>query len=334
MLDERRTGQNFKDQVISDSSQDGLSVVVVTYNNASVIGDCLEAAKRAAPNESMELIIVDNASSDDTATVARKAAPDATIIEQSHNGGFAEGCAVGADVARGRWLLFLNPDTVIAEGAIKSLLSCALHQPWASIIGGRFVDESGGVNLGSWWGKPSLWSTACFALGLNTLMAGNPFFDPESPRPWTSNLREVRVVPIVSGAFMLVKRELWYELGGFDPVFFMYGEDADFCLRSAKAGHQAVVTADAVCHHIGGKSSSSTQKMLLLFTGKCTLVRRHLPWGLRGVGICFLLSGVLLRATASNLISQSPSHRRLQKTNGEDWRILWAKRNEWRHGWT
>jgi len=318
---------------VSVPDHQGVSVVIVTYRSASVISECLSAVRRAAPDESMELIIVDNASGDDTVGVARRAAPDAKIIEQDRNGGFAAGCAVGASVARGRWLLFLNPDTVIAADAVQALLGCAAGRPSAGIIGGRFVDENGNADLTSWWGKPSLWSATCFALGLNSLLAGIPLFNPEAPRPWISP-DEVRAVPVVSGAFMLVRRDLWHEFGGFDPAFFMYGEDADFCLRAVKAGCQPIVTARAVCHHSGGKSSSSTQKLILLYTGKCTLVHRHFPRGLRGVGVRLLLVGVFLRATASKWISLRPTRSARPRTRGEDWRALWDKRGEWRHGWT
>jgi N-acetylglucosaminyl-diphospho-decaprenol L-rhamnosyltransferase len=309
-----------------------LSVVVVTYRSASVIAQCLSATRQAASDDSMELIIVDNASGDDTVAVARTAAPAAKIIEQERNVGFAAGCAVGASVARGGWLLFLNPDTVIAPDAVKALLGCAASHPSAGIIGGRFVDENGNADLTSWWGKLSLWSATCFALGLNSLLADIPFFNPEAPRPWISP-NEVRAVPVVSGAFMLVRRDQWREIGGFDPAFFMYGEDADFCLRAAKAGCQPIVTAAAVCRHVGGKSSSSAQKLVLLFTGKCTLVRRHFPRGLRGVGVRLLLTGVFLRATASKWINLRPTRSTRPRTRGEDWSALWDKRGEWRHGW-
>ena len=84
----------------------------------------------------------------------------------------------------------------------------------------------------SCWGLPSPWSALCFALGLSSLLPGNRVFDPEAPPPWTGDLTAARAVPVISGACMLVSRELWDRLGGFDPVFFLYGEDADFCLRA------------------------------------------------------------------------------------------------------
>jgi hypothetical protein len=307
--------------------------VIVTYHNAADIGQCLIALDQAAANIPTEVVIVDNASADGTVAMVRETAPHARIVEQNRNGGFADGCAAGANVARGRWLLFLNPDTIIAAGAIKALLGCADDHPSAGIIGGRFVHEDGSIDPRSWWGRPSLWSAVCFALGLNSVLAGNRFFDPEAPRPWTSSPGETRFVPVVTGAFMLVKRDLWQELGGFDPAFFMYGEDADFCLRAGKAGCRPMVTTRAVCRHPGGNSSRGAQKLILLFTGKCTLVRRHFPSGLRSVGIFLLLTGVFIRATASRWHDTSSTRQGRPTARGEDWRTLWAMRRQWRSGW-
>jgi N-acetylglucosaminyl-diphospho-decaprenol L-rhamnosyltransferase len=320
---------------IDQPDREGVSVVIVTYHSAPVIEQCLRAVAEGAPDVPMEVIVVDNASADDTIAIARAAAPLARFIEQDRNGGFADGCAAGARVASGRWLLFLNPDTVIAAGAIKALLDCAADRPAAGIVGGRFVHEDGSVDPRSWWGRPSLWSALCFALCLNTLLPGSRVFDPETPRPWSADLKEVRAVPVVSGACMLVQQELWEQLGGFDKQYFLYGEDADFCLRAAKAGCQPVVTARAECRHIGGKSSASgSQKLILLFTGKCTVARGHFPRGTRGIGVRLLLTGVFVRATASRWHSVSPARQQRPTALSEDWRVLWARRREWRRGWT
>lgn len=312
-----------------------VSVVIVTYFSAADIEDCLSAVRRAELSMPIEVIVVDNASQDDTVSVARGAAPDATILAQETNAGFAGGCRAGAEVAHGRWLLFLNPDAFIAADTIPALLDCARDHPGAGIVGGRFVDEHGAVDPRSWWGRPSPWSALCFALGLSTLLAGSRLFDSESPRPWSADPLEIRPAPVISGALMLVQRGLWDALGGFDRDFFVYAEDADFCLRAAAAGYRPLVTARAVCHHVGGKSSTGSGKAIMLFTGKCTLVRRHFPRGLRSVGVGLLEAGVFVRASASRWSGlTSPAREQRPTTRGEDWRALWAARSQWRRGWT
>jgi N-acetylglucosaminyl-diphospho-decaprenol L-rhamnosyltransferase len=311
-----------------------LSVIIVTYRSAADIGGCLAAVGQATTGIPAEVIVVDNASGDHTVAATRAASSGTRIIERTKNNGFAGGCRTGAGVARGGWLLFLNPDTAVAPDGIRELLQCARDHPAAGIIGGRFVREDGTVDPRSWWRRPTPWSTLCFALGLSTFLAGSRIFDPEAPRPWKPDADEVQFVSIVSGAFMLVKRKLWDELDGFDPAFFMYGEDADFCLRAAAKGYRPMVTARAVCQNAGGKSSSSIQKLVLLFTGKCTVARRHFPLGLRRVGVYLLVTGVLVRAAASRWSGlASLLHNDRPTAHREDWRALWSARDEWRGGW-
>jgi N-acetylglucosaminyl-diphospho-decaprenol L-rhamnosyltransferase len=316
------------------SSEAEVSVIVVTYRNGADIEQCLRTVGTSVLGNLMELIIVDNASDDQTVESVRAVAPYAAVIQRADNGGFAQGCRSGVKEALGRWLLFLNPDAVLSSDAIEALLDCAQRHPGAGIVGGRFIREDGSDDPHSWWGKPTVWSSLCFALGLSTLFPLNPIFDPESPRPWGSNKTQERTVPIVSGAFMLVKREAWDDLHGFDPTFLLYGEDADFCLRATAAGYRPMVTPRAVCRHIGGKSSAGANRLILLFTGKCTLVYRHFPRGLRSTGIGLLLIGVFLRALGSLLFRTfSPSRQGRPTASGEDWRQLWKARRRWRHGW-
>jgi N-acetylglucosaminyl-diphospho-decaprenol L-rhamnosyltransferase len=311
-----------------------ISIIVVTFNNTGQIGQCLAAISRAEARCRAEVVVVDNASQDLTIAVARAAAPDAKVLGQEVNGGFAAGCHAGANATSGRWLLFLNPDTVIAEEAIGALLECAAAAPTVGIVGGRFIHEDGSTDPRSWWGRPGMWAAFCFALGLSSVFAGNAIFDPEAPVPWGPELTETRQVAVVTGAFMLVRRELWIELGGFDRAFFMYGEDADFCLRAAAAGYDIKVTARAVCRHSGGKSSTGAGKMIMLFTGKSTLARRHYHYGLWRAYVLLLQCGVLVRAFAPRTGNiASASHSRRPTTAPTDWRALWSARDDWRRGW-
>ncbi|GGO17185.1 hypothetical protein GCM10010116_34740 [Microbispora rosea subsp. aerata] len=307
-----------------------LSVVIVTYRSAAYIGRCLASVRRATEHLDAEVIVVDNNSPDDTAEVARAAAPWADVVVRDENGGFAEGCAAGARLAKGRHLVFVNPDAELRPDTLERLLDCAERHPGAGIVGGRCVTESGEWDPRSWWGRPTPWSLLCFATGLSTVFPGHPVFDPESPRTWTGE----REVPIVTGALMLVSRAAWDETGGFDTRIFMYGEDADLCLRARAAGYRPMVTDRAVFVHPGGMSSSSLRKLVLLFTGKATVVRRHFPRGLRTLGVLLLLAGVWLRATASRGVAPPGRERQGRPTARRgDWAGLWAARREWSGGW-
>ncbi|WP_283139126.1 glycosyltransferase family 2 protein [Rhizohabitans arisaemae] len=311
-----------------------LSVIVLTYRSAAYVGRCLAALTMAMKDLDAELIVVDNASGDDTVEVVRRVAPMARVLARDVNDGFAGGCHAGADMAKGDRLLFVNPDAEVEPDALEALLECAARHPRAGIVGGRMVTDEGRTDPRSWWGKPSLWSVLCFGLGLNTVFPGSAIFDRETPRPWSGDPGEVRQVPIVTGAMMLISRSAWERLGGFDKAIFMYGEDADLCIKAARHGYRPVVTARAVYRHPSGMSSSSLGKLTMLFTGKATLVRRHLPFGFRHLGIRLVLAGVWLRAQASKRITPPGIDRQGRPTaKGEDWISLWKSRSTWHHGW-
>ncbi|MFD0688167.1 glycosyltransferase family 2 protein [Actinomadura fibrosa] len=316
----------------SGPGDDGVSIIVVTYRSARYIEDCASALRAAVGGVPAELLIVDNDSRDETADVARKAAPDARVVETGHNGGFAYGCHEGAKRARFPWLVFVNPDAAPAPGSIAALLECARAEPGAGIVGGRCVASDGSADPRSWWGRPGLWSTFCFAFLLSSLFPGSRLFDPESPRPWAEGT-ETRRVPVVTGGFMLVARRVWDETGGFDRGFFMYGEDADLCLRAAAHGYRPMVTGRAAYRHEVGASSSGIGKLVLLFTGKATLLRRHLRPGTRSAGVALLAVGVFLRAALSRLAAARPERQGRPTARGEDWRLLWAARRQWLRGW-
>ncbi len=176
----------------------------------------------------------------------------------------------------------------------------------------------------SCWGKPTLWSLFCFATMLSTVFRGSRIFDPESLGSWPRD--SVREVDIVTGCLLLLPRELWTELGGFDERFFMYGEDADLALRAAALGYRPAITPDAVItHEIGASTDSRPDKMVLVYRGKAALVRKHWPQPKRSIGLGFLWAGVALRA----LVGRATPAREGAAT----WQAVWRARRGWLEGY-
>jgi GT2 family glycosyltransferase len=209
-----------------------VAVVVVTYESAGTVGSTLAAiASQLADGD--ELVVVDNASTDGTARVAREAAPGARVLEQSGNLGFAGGCHVGARASTAALLLFLNPDTRPAPGFLDALREVAGGRPgwgaWQALVtlpGGDRINTTGGVahflGLG--------WAGRC----------GEPVESaPAAPEE----------VPFASGAAMVVRREAWERLGGFDERYFMYVEDVDLSLRMWLSGWGVGVVPSARAEH-------------------------------------------------------------------------------------
>ncbi|HEX3002698.1 MAG TPA: glycosyltransferase family 2 protein [Angustibacter sp.] len=303
-----------------------VSAVVLCYRNADDVDDCLRAVERALAPWPSQVVVVDNASDDGTVDVVRRTHPEVDLVARTDNDGFARGCHVGAGRTSGEWILFVNPDAVVSPDAVSQLLSAAREHPEAGILGGRALHPDGRVDPRSWWGRPTLWSTFCFATGLSALRPGHPVLDPEAPDRWDGSAREV---PVVSGAMMLVQRAVWESLGGFDRDLLLYGEDVDLCLRARRAGWRPRVVPSATFVHAVGGSTPGPLRTVLVMRGRASVLRRHLPWGTRRLGAGLLVLGVGLRAMASG----ARTARREAATDPAGWRAAWTARRRWWHGW-
>jgi N-acetylglucosaminyl-diphospho-decaprenol L-rhamnosyltransferase len=303
-----------------------LSVLVVAYRNVELTRECL-ASVYAETRADFEVVVVDNASGDGTAEMVAAEFPQARLVALDENVGFARGNNIGAQHARGEWLLLLNPDTVVLDGALDALLAFGRANPEAGLYGGRTLYPDGRLNPTSCWGLPTLWSTFCFAAGLSTLRRGSPVFDPESLGPWKRD--SVRRVGIVTGCLLLVRRDLWERLGGFDPRFWMYGEDLDLAVRTHAMGLRPMITPTAtIVHVVGASSPDSGRKMTLVMRARATVMRLHWRRPAAALGIGLLVAGAGLRALGGAAVGRLRGRR-----GGDTWRTVWARRDEWRAGY-
>ena len=301
-------------------SESGLvSIVMVTYNSADWVDSSIGTISRGAVDTPYEVIAVDNASADDSVRQLQTRFPEVKLIVNSLNEGFARAVNRGARAASGDWIFLLNPDTEVAVGAIDALIAFARANPGHGIYGGRTVTPDGDVDPSSCWGLPSVWSTACFGLGLSTAFKKSLLFDPESLGHWQRD--SVREVGFVSGSLLLMPRDVWHQLGGFDERFFVYGEDADLGARAHALGYRPIVTPTATIVHAVGASSTRVNKLVLLFAGKTTYADAHFHGVGRPFSKLMLQSGVGIRALLSTV---------MKKETG--WAGAWKRRREWRNG--
>lgn len=309
-----------------------VAVVVVSYHSAADLPDCLAALRRAGEGLDVELVVVDNGSGDASASIVRQQAPAAEVVELCCNTGFAAACHIGVQRTTAPYIVFVNPDSQVDPSCLRSLLACAQRNTDAAIVGGCGLLPDGTPDPRSWWNRPTLWSLLCFACGLSSLRPGSRVWDPESGGSCREGDREV---PVVSGSLMLVRRDAWLALEGFDRRYFVYGEDADLCLRAWEAGHRVIVTPAALTRHVGGQSSSSQgERLVLLFRGKVTLLRRHLRGVQAPVGIGLLRAGVAARAVGARVRLQPTQLRQGRPVVGASaWTFLHAHRAQWISGW-
>lgn len=306
-----------------------VSVLIVSYNTCHQLRACLASIEQGTERVSYEVVVADNASADDSTAMVRAEFPQVQVLELDTNVGFGRGINTAARAARGRYLVLVNPDAVLHPGALDRLHAFATSRPSPGIYGGRALTADGTVDQRSCWGFPSPWSLACFGLGLSTAMRGSARFDPESLGRWPRD--STRSVDAVSGSFLMISQQLWSQLGGFDPTYFMYAEDLDLCQRAAHLGHRPMVTPDAVISHAGGASSASHgAKMTMVMRGKVTFLQRHWSPSRCAFGVAMLRLGVAARAAGQVLAGRAKGG---GGTREPAWVEVWRARQVWSAGY-
>jgi len=303
----------------NESASPELSVVVVSYGTRAMTLAALASVERETCETTCELIVVDNASTDDSAAAIAVQFPQARLLTQVQNLGFGTACNLAAGGARGEFILLLNPDTLVKDRAIDRLMKFARERPHAGIWGGRTLFPDGRLNPTSCWRRQSLWNLFCSASGLTSLFPNSALFHSAAYGGWARD--SVREVDIVSGCFLLISRELWCRLGGFSTKFFVYGEDADLCLRAKQMGYRPAITPDATIVHYGsGTDEDRTRKISQVFTSRVLLIRRHIePWKQP------LAMALLMMIPLIGLLTGRAASR-------DTWRNVWRQRHVWAAG--
>ncbi|TVQ61647.1 MAG: glycosyltransferase family 2 protein [Phycisphaerales bacterium] len=306
-----------------------VSIIVVSYNTRELTLACLRSVIEQTRPGTFELIVIDNASEDGSPDAIAESFPDLRLIRSPENLGFAGANNLAAREATGRYLLLLNPDTLVRDGAINKLLDFAREHPDARIWGGRTVFADGTLNPTSCWRRQSCWSLTTQALGLNVLFASSELFNPETFGRWARD--RVRRVDIVSGCFFLIERELWAALDGFDPAFFMYGEEADLCLRAHAFGARPMVTPNATIVHYGGASERVRgDKIAKVLIARTTLMHRHWRPTQVAFGLLMVRVRVLLRFFGYKAAARFG--RAGASEQAKAWGAVWAQRERWTRG--
>jgi len=225
-----------------------LSVIVVAYRSAAHLPACLEALARSAAGMSQETIVVDNTSGDGTPELVRRQAPEARLIVNETNRGFAAAVNQAARLAGGRYLLLLNPDARPLPGCVDRLVAELDARPEAALAGPQLLDRDGAWQPSA-WPAPGFLTLAYDALLLHNLMPRSRL------RMVTAPGDEAVDVECLSGACLLVRRAAFEALGGLDERFFIYYEDTDLAVRARAAGHRVrLVPAAQAVHLVGGSS--------------------------------------------------------------------------------
>ncbi len=238
-----------------------LSVIIVTFNSAQDIGTLLSSLHEHSGAAASEIIIVDNASSDDTRALIAQQYPSAQVIARSSNAGLSAAVNEGVAASSGRCVAVLNPDIRFAHDALTPLVDYLAEHPEAGVVAPKLLDEDGALQL-SCRAFPG-YSTALF--GRYSLLSRIFPSNASTARYLMLNFDHTHTAGVdwVSGAAMVIRRDVFDAVGGWDPGLFLFSEDVDFCRRVHEAGYGVVYHPAAVLYHRIGISKHASSRVII-----------------------------------------------------------------------
>jgi len=238
-----------------------VSIIIINHNTKKLCKQTVDSIRRTTHSTDYEIIVVDN--SPDQHRKSMHNYDDILLISGVENKGFGHACNVGADEAQGRYLLFLNSDTLLHESAVDRAIIHMDNHFNVGALGIKTILESGSLDHGCKRGFPSPMRAFYYFTRLDKLFPHNRTIG--GYRMTYLNEDETNEVDSVSGSFLLIPRRLFYEIGKFDEAFFMYGEDLDLCYRVKKHGYAVVYYAGASMLHLKGQSGLCTKNLPTLY---------------------------------------------------------------------
>jgi GT2 family glycosyltransferase len=231
-----------------------ISVIIVSWNAKGYLEECLQSLHEAPPWRSMEIIVVDNASTDGSPEMVEAKFPQVKLIRSGENFGFAKANNLAIRESSGKYISLVNSDVKVLPGCLDALANYLDQNPKVGNVGPRVLNPDLTMQV-TCRRFPGLWNNLCRATGLasafrdHQLLSGEQmFFFPHD---------RLMEVDVLGGCFWMVRRETLDHVGLLDEDFFMYGEDLDWCRRCWKAGWKVVFIPTGVAIHYGGRSSAS-----------------------------------------------------------------------------
>lgn len=301
----------------STSTACAVSIVIVNWNTRDILRDCLMSIAR----ETMmphEIIVVDNASNDGSAELVRTEFPRVRLIANKTNRGFAAANNQGLEIAQGDTLLLLNPDTIILDGAIDTMVHWLGQHPDVGCLGCQVLEDENTIQR-TCFADPGPANLALIEFGLHRLSPQNRLLGHAEYGDWDRNSE--RPVDVVSGMFMLVPRHVFEAVGLLDEAFFVYSEEADWCRRIRDAGWSCVFSPAAQILHLDGGGKSTVQIRSRMFVqmqkSKMIYLRKHYGlWGAFCGRAIFVGSSVLrFLMSATGQHDEAAARRRLARAS-------------------
>ena len=306
-----------------------VDIILVSYNTAEYTVRAIESIFEQTKITDVNLIVVDNDSSDNSVELIKDKFPEIELIETGANLGFAGGVNVGAKSGQAEYVLLLNPDTVILDGAIDKLVKFATSHPKSGVWGGVTLNNDLSLNPNNARARISFKTLLFSATGLSKIFRNSCYFNYDNYGCW-DRLSE-RDVDVITGCFFLTPRSLWESLEGLDETFFMYAEEADYCIRAIEKGYQPRVTPEArIIHHGGVSEANLSGKMIKLLKGKAHFIKKHEPSWKQPIYKGLLLAHVFNKYLSSGLAALLKKD--AKAVHGE-WKEIFKQRQAWLAGY-
>ncbi|UCH09266.1 MAG: glycosyltransferase [Fidelibacterota bacterium] len=229
-----------------------LSVIVVSYNVREFVSQCLLSLSRCRFDGTVEVILVDNNSSDGTVEMVPRRFPQVRLIKNRRNVGYAAALNQGLTASTGEMILFLNPDTILEEQTLQVLVDYLQEHPQVGCVGPKILNSDGSFQLASRRSFPAAWVAFCHLSGLGRIFPRSRLFGQYNYTYLESS--QTHEVEAVSGSCMCLRREIIDRVGLMDESFFMFWEDTDYCYRIHQAGYQVVYHPATKIVHYKGES--------------------------------------------------------------------------------
>jgi GT2 family glycosyltransferase len=231
-----------------------ISVIIVSWNAKAFLLHCLASIQSQQLSSAVEVIVVDNASSDGSPEAVKAQFPEVTLICNQQNYGFAKANNMGIMASQGDYLFLINSDVIVGPDCFARMLEYMNQQPEIGVLGPKIVGSNGRVQR-SCMRYPSLWNATARALALDSLLPRSTVLGSHLLTFWAHD--ETCSVDVINGCFWLIRRTAIEKVGLLDEQFFIYGEDIDWCRRFTEFGWKVVFFPEADAVHYGGASSSN-----------------------------------------------------------------------------
>ncbi len=231
-----------------------LSIIIVNWNAKIYLAKCLESVISESKEYKIELIVVDNYSTDKSVEYLKENFPEVIVIQNNRNLGFSKANNIGISRSKGKFLCLINPDVILHKNCIGNMIRYLKTHAEIGILGPQILGINGKIQR-SCTRFPSLWKSLCSAFALDSLFPRIELFSSFALNHWSHD--SLREVDVIKGCFWLINRRSLNAVGLLDERFFMYAEDIDWCKRFWEEGYSVVFFSNAKVVHYGGASSSN-----------------------------------------------------------------------------